>query len=149
MMASIDTIDGEDTINVTDVVGAVRAVNLIDDVIVVQALLAFIYSFPAFKQSVIPIPVPTGTLDKNTARLILDYQQRSNRLNARNGSPFRLLEDGRVSHARGKTEWGRNMLWTIIQMNFHASLFAAASRAPSLIPELVKRFPQLKDILKR
>src|SRR5262245_54994916 len=141
-MAAVETIEGDETINVSDVVGSKKSANLTDDVMVVQGLLAFIYSFPAFAQKSIPIPVPTGTFDKHTGDLILDYQHRSNLLNVRNHSRLRVLEDGRVSPARGKSEWGHNMLWTIISMNFQGGLFAAATGETSLLAALLKRFPQ-------
>ncbi|HEY0049956.1 MAG TPA: hypothetical protein VGB68_11750, partial [Pyrinomonadaceae bacterium] len=72
-MPKVETIEGFQVINVSASVGK-NAVNLKDDVIVVQALLKYVFETGDFFKGVV-LPEPTGTMDKTTAWVIKRYQQ--------------------------------------------------------------------------
>ena len=122
-MAQIIDVDGDETINVDDVVG-VRGVNSMSDVMVVQALLNFCTQF-TFKWASVTAPEPNGSLDKNTQKLIFDYQEMVRRRSARQGG-FWVAKDGRVASFKEGVKLLYKQDWTILSLNSDCGVLAAA-----------------------
>lgn len=149
-MAAIETIEGEDFINVEFKVGK-GAVNGWSDVMAVQSFLKFFEEqyAGATKAPFAPgeVPEPNGTPDPNLAALILKYQRFANR----DGNPRHnsVSEDGVVGRAKGKSSWRVGKLWTIADMNYRASIFSLAKSSTGklsgdYIKDLQDRFPTLR-----
>lgn len=101
--------------NVDNVVGAMPATNLREDVLFVQFAFVVIASSPSpiaspeFKAAVAAVKM-TGVADAVTINAITAAQKESNRLGSSN------VVDGRVSPAKGGYSYG-GTLWTIVHLN--------------------------------
>jgi hypothetical protein len=99
-----------DFLNVSASVGK-GGVNLCGDVLLVQAffceVLPYLYGIPSEK-----IPYPTGNYDKNTAYLILKYQEMSTTVRH-----VKVWKDGLINRATGSTVPGKKRVWTITYLN--------------------------------
>lgn len=142
--------DYQDYMNVTAVVGRNNAVNHPDDVLIIQALLA--YMDPE-RSGLAPgeYPAVTGTFDPLTAKAILKYQEiYNNRGNRR--SHYKVIKDGRVSPALGKFAYGRSTyVWTIIGLNLDARETGArlgSDKDVGYINDICEIWPQVKVALK-
>ncbi|HSK74697.1 MAG TPA: hypothetical protein VK892_23555 [Pyrinomonadaceae bacterium] len=139
-MAKIATIDGAEKINVSGSVGK-NGVNFKDDVMVVQALLK--YGLPerrVFRN--VSFPQPTGTIDRDTIRLIRQFQEHWNRTN----KFVKLPIDARVDPAQEEGRQGNGK--TILKLNDNAFEYWLLKGAPNgnYINDLLKRFPQLNSV---
>lgn len=136
-----------DFINVSTAVGRTKAENHPDDVKVVQALLIYLdprmRGFPKDKR----LEWPTGAFNDATAWAIKEYQKHVNR---RLYKPHRVIEDERVSPARGKYAFGRgSYMWTITSLNFDANEMALLSgHSEGYIERICRLFPGIKAVLK-
>lgn len=101
---------GEEILNVSASVGQ-NGVNYAGDVLLVQAffceVLPYLYGVPETK-----VPYPSGTYDRNTAYLILFYQERSSLLRK-----VKVWRDGLINRAVGPTVPGKSRVWTITYLN--------------------------------
>ena len=139
-------------LNVTAVVGR-NGVNLPSDVVLVQALLAYLpdewRGFPATK-----CPVVTGSFDSVTRAAIELYQKHhtpppGRKILLRCPTFGPMTPDGRVSTARdGDYRYGsRSQIWTITSLNLHARL-VGANRDEDYIQEIIAQHSVIKnDIL--
>ena len=136
-----------DFINLTAAVGCNRAENHPDDVTVVQALLLYLDpSKRGFAKGTGP-EWPNGTFDEPTRWAIEQYQKHVNGRKAKLG---RIIEDGRISPARGKYAFGRNAyMWTIASLNFDALETALiAGHLEGYVQRLCRMFSEVRGALK-
>ena len=146
-MAAIEMIEGEEYANVTDPVGSTRAINNGNDVMVVQALLKTIALHSKwYDQS--RIPEPNETFDKATDEAIKAFQKHAQTIY---GNRRFVSQDGRVSRAQGKMEWGTNCIWTIIAMNSQANIALASYGYEDMSPidYICLTWKQVNKALKR
>lgn len=143
-MPKVETIEGFQVINVSASVGK-NAVNLKDDVIVVQALLKYVFETGDFFKGVV-LPEPTGTMDKTTAWVIKRYQQLAKK---NYGSLGNVVADGRISPAKGGRVPGKNNRYTIVLLNDEAELkYIQQRRVPGgFVNDICDRFPQVEAVL--
>lgn len=133
-----------DFLNVSTPVGMTNSVNHPDDVLVVQALLYYLdpnsRGVPDHES-----PEVTGAFDKMTARAIKKYQEHWNK---RWRGSYKVIEDGRISPARGKFVFGRSSFaWTITCLNSDARRIASESGLDpetGFINDIYEWFPQIK-----
>lgn len=101
---------GYNFLNVSASVGN-GGINLSGDVLLVQAffceVLPYLYGVPGEK-----IPYPSGTYDRNTAYLILKYQEMSSL-----SRKVKIWKDGLINKAVGPTVPGKKRVWTITYLN--------------------------------
>lgn len=120
-MALIDKDSGgDDRINVTSSVG-VNGKNLHFDVVVVQALLKFLFNHDPLRWATFIPPEPVGAGElKNTIRAIKEFQN-SVRRNPQMG--FWVAGDGRVNPVKNGVDFfGPDQASTISALNFRAEL---------------------------
>jgi hypothetical protein len=137
--------DYEDFLNVSEVVGGPDGINLPDDVMVVQALLRFLGEFwRGFPDK--ECPGITGAFDNMTRDAIKKYQKVHNR--DRSKALGRLVQDGRVSPARGRFVFGGGKFtWTIVSLNFWARIAAKSSPVDEkmgYVNEILDRWPEVR-----
>lgn len=144
-MSLTDVIDEENYINVTEAVGPYAASNQLDNVMVVQALLKFI-NMGSKTWPEATVSEPDGTYTPRLATLIVDFQRQSNQ--ASRGT-LQYAVDGRVSPAKGKSQYGYRQVWTIIALNDRASMIATALGLGNHIDAICSRWSQVKKVLKK
>lgn len=140
-MAKIMMINGFELINVSGSVGK-NAVNFKDDVMVVQALLKYTLShLQPFRG--VNFPTPTGAIDRDTVRLIRQFQEYWNR-KVKN---VKLAIDARVDPVR-EGDTGGTLGKTIDKLNGAAfeAWFLSGQKNENYISDICKRFPQLNSI---
>ncbi len=141
-MARIEKFFGDvENINLTASVGD-GGVNLKDDVMVVQAMLKYsLEEHPYFRK--FKFPEPTGTMDKDTAKLIKEYQRF-----LRKKDKVSVSVDGVISRAVGEKAFGKRGWWTILCLNSHVLekrlLWGGQGNH---FEDLCRKFPQLHDAL--
>jgi hypothetical protein len=137
----------DEVINLTAAVGATKAENHPDDVTVVQGLLLYLNPWKrGFAKGKGP-EWPHGTFDDATRWAIEQYQKH---VNSRPRSKWRIIEDGRISPARGKYAFGRDTyMWTISSLN-HDALEEAllAGHSQNYIAHLCRMYSEVKGALK-
>jgi hypothetical protein len=146
-MPKVETIDGWPVINVSAPVGR-GGVNLPEDVMAVQALFKYVLEKgEAFRGE--PLPEPTGTFDRVTARTIKKYQRMAKR---NYGSLGNIHVDGRIDPAKGSSCLpGSNKRYTIILINAEADLryncYPDRVGRPGFVNDICARYPQVKRAL--
>lgn len=112
-MPEVLIINDFEFLNVSHTIGR-GGVNHPDDVIVVQAMLKLITDNYLKGVRVSDRPVPTGTLTKDTLRLIKTFQSTQEKLTG-----FKTYESGLIHKAvGGRTAHGTKRFWTIISLNY-------------------------------
>ncbi|MEZ5427790.1 MAG: hypothetical protein R2747_16090 [Pyrinomonadaceae bacterium] len=141
-MAHLETFYFLDEINLSASVGK-NAVNHKDDVLVVQALLKYalepLHYFRNDKFS-----EPTGTMDRNTMRLIEKFQ-----VFARRKLKKSVSVDGRLDRAVGTKSFGRDGRWSIQLLNGEAltAYLIFYKGEENYIEDICRRFPQVKTAI--
>jgi hypothetical protein len=128
----------DDIINVDEKVG-VHGINAANDIMVVQGMLNYLQQFRV-RWTKVTVPVPNGTLDKNTQQAIFDYQQfarnRQNQLNVW------VAKDGSVSPFKKGVQLLHKQQWTIVAMNGDCAMLNAALRdGKDHIDAITMKFP--------
>lgn len=121
-MARIEKYMGDDFINIDEKVG-VKGRNVINDVLVIQALLKY-YSLSPYKWTNAYLPEPNGILDFNTQKAIFDFQQL---VRTRNAGLW-VSKDGAISPYQKNVKLLNKQEWTIISLNNHCSMFHIAGQ---------------------
>lgn len=144
-MAKIDTDDsGDQIINVDEKVG-VRGVNDPNDVMVIQGMLNYLQQFTV-KWTKVVVPVPHGTLDKNTQQAIFDYQQFVR--NRQNQLMTWVAKDGSVSKFKKGVKLLHKQQWTILAMNGDCAMLNSALRdGKDHIDAITMRFPMTVGVV--
>lgn len=137
-MAKIDKDEsGDDIINVSAKVG-VRGSNAINDVMVIQGMLNYLQQFTT-KWTKVTVPVPNGSLDKNTQQAIFDYQQF---VRSQPSRGVWVAKDGSVSPFKEGVKLLHKQEWTILAMNADCGMLSAALRdGKDHIDAITMRFP--------
>ncbi|MBS1795255.1 MAG: hypothetical protein JSS81_24100 [Acidobacteria bacterium] len=144
-MALIETIENREYANVGAPVGAMRALNNPDDVMIVQALMMTI-ALHCEWFDVRMLSAPYGTFDEKTAKGITRFQNYAQR--ELYGRRMFIAQDGRVSPARGRKQWGTNCLWTIIALNDVAAFYLEQSGiAVSPVEYITAAYEQVRQAL--
>jgi hypothetical protein len=118
-VADASRADGnEQIINIDGKVGA-GCSNYPDDVLIVEALLAYYKELDDFAPDIL-ITRPINIWSPNTSLLITRFQNYIN-TNPRIGTTLKV--DGITARARGKAEWGHHRRWTIVQLNYMCDMF--------------------------
>ncbi len=141
------TDEADEFINLTAAVGATHAENHPDDVTVIQALLMYLDpSKRGFAKDKGP-EWPHGTFDDATRWAIGVYQKH---VNSRPSKQGRIIEDGRISPARGKYAFGRDTyMWTIASLNFDALEMALFSgHWHGYVAQLCRMYSEVRGALK-
>ena len=143
-MAKLEVFNSMELINVSESVGGKRAVNLPDDVAVVQALLKYSLERRRFFRNS-RFPEPNGIMDGNAAGLIKKYQVYSNRIRRH----VQIAADGRIDPAEGMNANGKKAMWTILMLNYEAleAWLLDGCKNENYIRDLSARFPQIKRAL--
>lgn len=112
-MPEVIMINDFEYLNVSHTVGR-GGVNHPDDVIVVQAMLKLIRDNHLKGIRVADRPAPTGTLTKDTLKLIRTFQSAQEEVTG-----FKTYESGSIQKAvGGRTAHGTKRFWTIISLNY-------------------------------
>lgn len=128
---------GIDNINLTASVGD-GGVNLKDDVMVVQAMLKYALEERLFFRK-FKFPEPTGAMDRETLRLIREYQRF-----VRKKDKVSVSVDGVISRAVGEKAFGRRGFWTILSLNTHVlEMRLLRGGEGNQFEDLCRKFPQL------
>lgn len=141
-MAKVEIFFGDiKNINVTASVGD-GGVNLKDDVMVVQAMLKYALEerlyFRKFK-----FPEPTGTMDKETALIIKEYQRF-----LRRKDKLSVSVDGVIDRAVGEKAFGKRGFWTILCLNSHVlEMRLLRGGEGNQFEDLCRKYPQLHAVL--
>lgn len=151
-MAAIEPIkngkDYDDILNVGLKVGT-GCPNVLDDVMVVQALLNYIRHFYNFAPQEPALVTPaTGNPEPHLSRVIKAYQKNHNRNPNNRG---KLTEDGIVGRAKGTTGWATHKTWTIVALNYECEIFYLArtdAKSDSMINDVLARNPLLNPMIK-
>lgn len=127
-----------DFLNVSTTVGK-YSVNYEGDVLLIQAMfcevLPYIYGIPRDN-----IPYPTGTYDKKTGYLILQYQEMSSL-----SRHVKVWRDGFINRAVGSHVPGKKRIWTITYLNEDLYyVHASQGYEGNYVQWLINRYPELQ-----
>lgn len=130
-----------ENINLTASVGR-NAVNLKDDVLVVQAMLKYALKDRSYFRD-FKFPEPTGSINEETKILIREYQRYLRRKEKQD-----VALDGVMNRAVGVTPAGRRDYWTILSLNTHAlQMRLLKGGLGNHIEDLCRQFPQLLPVV--
>lgn len=152
-MAAIETIkDGtsfEEIINVGQKVGNGGYPNVVDDVMVVQALLNYIREVYNFAPSEPALGSPaSGLPEPYLSKIIKAFQRHHNGLS---GMRAKVTVDGVVGRAKGNVGWMPGRMWTIVALNYQCEVFFLArhdKRGDTMINDVLARNPMLNPMLR-
>ena len=140
-MAKVELFFGNQNINLTASVGK-NGVNAKGDVMVVQAMLkAALEDRIGFRS--VRFPHPTGTIDRETIKLIREFQKYETR------QRVKITVDGRIDPAKGERPFGKRSFWTILSLNslLMERWFLTGSPNNNHIENLCRKFPQLFEAI--
>jgi hypothetical protein len=136
-MPQVELFFGNQNINLTASVGE-HGTNLKNDVMVVQAMLKTALEGRILFRGV-RFPHPTGAINKETIKLIKQYQRYEKE------SRTRITVDGRIDPAKGERRFGKCSFWTILALNslVFERWFLSDMPHNNPIEDLCHKFPQL------